>query len=417
MHATKVHDVIGKVMQKTALPLVFNPEKSKGCYLWDDLSNKKLLDFHTSFSSQPLSYQHHGFNSKFRKIMNKYASYNPSNPDILTSEKATFVETFSNIAMPSGFNHLYLVAGGTRAVEDALKVAFDWKMRKGAKDENRLKVLHFKGAFHGRSGYCLSMTNTSDARKYMLYPKFDWPRVPFPDENNSEEEVKREIIDVVEKWGHEIAAICVEPIQCEGGDRHMSPEFWSFLRQITLKNDILLVCDEIQTGYTITGKFWCYEHLGAPPDVIAFGKKAQVCGLIATSRIDDVENVFKVPSRISSTFGDYISNMVRGQRILEIISEEHLEENAEVMGDYLKSSLENLGVPNVRGRGLLTAFDLASGIERDSFVKTVFHNGALILPCGEKSVRFRPFLDVDKSAIDHLHSILRRSLARPGCDL
>ena len=251
MHATKVHGAIGKVMQKTGLPLVFNPEKSKGSYLWDDLSGRKLLDFHTSFASQPLSYKHPGFNSKFRKIMNKYAPYNPANPDILTSEKATFIESFFRVAMPVEFNHLYLVAGGTRAVEDALKVAFDWKMRKGAKDENKLKVLHFKGAFHGRSGYCLSMTNTSDARKYMFYPKFDWPRVPFPDENNLEEDVKKHIVEIIKKQGDEIAAICVEPIQCEGGDRHMSPEFWNFLRQITLDNEILLIADEVQTGYAI----------------------------------------------------------------------------------------------------------------------------------------------------------------------
>ncbi|WP_257094458.1 aminotransferase class III-fold pyridoxal phosphate-dependent enzyme [Sphingobacterium sp. E70] len=208
-------------------------------------------------------------------------------------------------------------------MENALKAAFDWKTRlnfaQGIQKEAG-QVIHFKQAFHGRSGYTLSLTNTQDPRKYMYFPKFNWPRIvnpkltyPLTPENISqtisvEEKAIAEINQAIHDNPNDIACIIIEPIQGEGGDNHFRKEFFQQLRQICDKNEILLIFDEVQTGLGITGKMWAYQHYDIIPDVLAFGKKAQVCGILASKeKFDQVEHhVFKESSRINSTFGEIL---------------------------------------------------------------------------------------------------------------
>src|SRR3546814_2959167 len=106
----------------------------------------------------------------------------------------------------------------------------------------------------------------------------------------------------------------------EGGDIHLRIEFFEELRKLADENECLLVYDEVQTGVALTGKFWCHQHFGenARPDMIAFGKKMQVCGILAGPKIDEIEtNVFRVPSRINSTWGGNLTDMVRSYKILD----------------------------------------------------------------------------------------------------
>src|SRR5690606_31568135 len=118
----------------------------------------------------------------FRRSLLRAALANPANADIYSKEFAAFVEVFRELAVPPEFRHLFFIAGGTLAVENAMKAAFDWKRQKneaagipGGGD----RILHFRDAFHGRSGYTLSVTNT-DPSKTRHFPKFDWPRVSSP---------------------------------------------------------------------------------------------------------------------------------------------------------------------------------------------------------------------------------------------
>lgn len=193
------------------------------------------------------------------------------------------------------------------------------KKFKNGKGHKGHKIIHFKNAFHGRSGYSLSLTNT-DPSKYLYFPLFDWPRFDLPvlkfplDEENidyvirKEQEIEEQLINLLSEDGDDIAAIILEPIQGEGGDNHIRPEFWLKLRNLANQYDVLLIADEVQSGIGLTGKMWAYEHFGegstATPDIVCFGKKSQVCGIMCTSRIDEINNnVFKVPSRINSTWG------------------------------------------------------------------------------------------------------------------
>lgn len=344
----------------------------------------------------------------------------PSNSDIYTVQMGKFVETLSRVAVPDYFKHLFFIEGGALAVENGLKTAFDWKVRKnfmkGYKDERGNQVLHFREAFHGRSGYTMSLTNT-DPVKIAYYPKFNWPRIvnpkiKFPLKDNLDEIIKLENKAITEIYAaiqgnpDDIALIIIEPIQGEGGDNFFRKEFFLKLREIADENEILLMFDEIQTGLGMTGKMWAHEYF-VEPDIIAFGKKTQICGIMVTDRIDEVDqNVFKKSSRINSTWGGNLSDMVRSRKNLEIIEEDNLVENANIMGKYLLSNLEDIQneypeyISQVRGLGLMCAFNLPSAEVRKKFLDELYKNKMLMLGCGIQSVRFRPTLTVTKENID-----------------
>src|ERR1700749_2397536 len=223
-------------------------EKSKGVYLPDSKYNRTLLDFFTCFASVPLGYSHAKmvYDETFKKNLLLAALTNPSNSDIYTTEYAQFVKTFERMGIPEYLPHAFFIAGGTLAIENALKTAMDWKVQKnfakGYKTEKGFKVLHFEHAFHGRTGYTLSLTNTLPV-KTKWYAKFDWPRVSTPlirlpdTEANHQDLLKREALSIAQikqafaDHKDDICAIIIEPVQSEGGDNHARKEFMEQLRQ------------------------------------------------------------------------------------------------------------------------------------------------------------------------------------------
>ncbi len=226
---------------------------------------------------------------------------------------------------------------------------------------------------------------------------------------------------IVSENPDDIAAIIIEPIQGEGGDNHFRNEFMVNLKDICDTDDIIFIFDEVQTGIGITGKMWAHEHFSVKPDIISFGKKTQVCGMLAGDKIYNLDkNVFKESSRINSTFGGNLVDMYRFKLIMEIMEKENLMNNAQLMGNYLLDSLINLSndfpgyVTNPRGSGLFCAFDMTSGIERDKLVSLCQEQKLLILGSGDQSIRFRPHLNVSKKDLDicitTLQDILKKML-------
>lgn len=420
-----IHKILAKNLLVDHFDLVYDLDKSRGQYLFDSKTGKSILDCFSFIASNPVGHQHPLMSEPdFEKKLLKVAKTNPSNSDLLTVEFAEFVETFVRVAKPKEFNHLFFVAGGALAVENALKAAFDWKVgkllqRQIKANANKLEVIHFRNAFHGRSGYTLSLTNT-DPAKYRDFPKFKWPRFYAPSEGSNFEYEFQKTKSAIEKYiaakKDSIAALIIEPIQSEGGDNHFPIEFHKFLRQITKENEIILIYDEVQTGIGLTGKMWGYQHYGIVPDIISFGKKMQVCGIMSTRRIDEVpNNVFNTSSRINSTFGGNLVDMVRSQRYLEIIEKEKLVKNAEKVGSYFLKQLKELEksfkIENSRGKGLLCAFDLPSKEERNSFIKKCLKEDMLVLGCGERSIRFRPSLNFSKKEVDLVLKIIKKVLS------
>lgn len=431
IEAQNVHEVLKRSMLIDGFEFVLDLERSNGLTIVDERTGDEYLDFFSFFASSPVGLNHYKINTpEFREELATAAMNKPSNSDIYTVEMAKFIESFSRIAKPDYLNHLFLIDGGTLAVENGLKTAFDWKVRKnfekGYSEERGHQVIHFREAFHGRSGYTMSLTNT-DPAKINYFPKFNWPRIinpklTFPVENHLDEIINNEhkaidqIKDAISKNQDDIAVIIIEPVQCEGGDNFFRKEFFIKLRQIADENDILLMFDEVQTGLGMTGKMWAYEHY-VKPDIIAFGKKVQICGIMVSNRIDEVkENVFRTSSRINSTWGGNLVDMVRSRKNLEIIEEENLVENSRITGNYLLQNLMELEiefpdlVSQARGLGLLCSFNLPSPEIRKTFLKELYNNKMIMLGCGKSSVRFRPPLIVTKDEIDKGISIIKRVL-------
>ena len=429
---SKIHETLAKNILVDGFHLAIDLSKSHGCWLYDALEKREILDFYSYFASLPIGHNHPKLleDIEFLDSLQWAAIANPSNSDVYTKEFATFVRTFSSIAKPPEFTHLFFIAGGALAVENALKAAFDWKARKNklakiaAKGE---QILHFKEAFHGRSGYTLSLTNT-DPVKTRYFPKFSWPRIinpklkfPLTSENikltiEKEKQALAAINEAFQKNKHDIAAIIIEPIQGEGGDNHFRGEFLRQLRQVADEEEALLIYDEVQTGLGLTGRLWAYQHFGAVPDIVAFGKKTQVCGIMATSRLDKPEGgVFQKSSRINSTWGGNLVDMVRCAKYLEIIEEEELVKNAHDVGEHFLAGLTRLSeefsqVTNPRGRGLFAAFTLPTPKIRNKVREKCWELGLATLASWPHSIRFRPCLNVTSKEADEALNILKSAL-------
>ena len=427
----KVKEILGKNILADGFDPVIDLEKSSGSWIVDQRDGVKYLDMFSMYASGSVGYNH-PYILEHKEKLGEIAVNKTTLSDIYNVYYAEFVETFDKIAMPSYLKNAFFIDGGSLAVENALKAAFDWKRRmnmsKGSK-VNGDKVIYFNQAFHGRTGYTLTLTNTADSRKTMYFPKFPWfkvdnPYINFPltpdvleDLIKQENAVLESIKEIVENNTDDIAALILEPIQGEGGDNHFRDEFIVQLKNICDNNDIILIFDEVQTGIGLTGKMWAHEHFSVKPDIISFGKKTQVCGILAGDKIYNLEdNVFKESSRINSTFGGNLTDMYRFKLILEIIDNEYLLDNTIKMGNYLLDSITSLSdefpgyVTNPRGKGLFCAFDMPSGIERDKLISILLDKNIMILGSGLKSIRFRPHLNVLKEDLDICINAIHKSI-------
>jgi L-lysine 6-transaminase len=421
----RVHEVLARSMLIDGLDLVLDLNRSAGSYLVDARDGRRYLDMFTFFASSALGMNHPAlaYDDAFREELTDAAVNKPSNSDVYSVPMARFVETFARVLGDPALPHLFFVDGGALAVENALKVAFDWRSRynkaHGIDSTLGTRVLHLRGAFHGRSGYTLSLTNSNPVA-VERFPKFDWPRIDAPylrpgaDIDALEAESLRQARAAFEAHPHDIACFVAEPIQGEGGDRHFRPQFFAAMRALCDEYDALMIFDEVQTGCGLTGTPWAYQQLGVAPDVVAFGKKTQVCGVMAGRRVDEIaDNVFTTVSRLNSTWGGNLTDMVRARRILEVIEVEELFDNAAVKGRYLRARLDELAadfpteVLDVRGRGLMCAFSLPTTAERDELIRRLWLRGVIVLAGGDDSVRFRPALTVTRAEIDEAVAAVR----------
>ena len=398
MSNSKVIERLNKHILVDGFHVVVDTKKSHGSYIVDVETGKKYLDCYSQFASQPLGWNHPSL-LKAQSHLGRAALHKLANSDMYSVDYADFVDSFSEIT--PDFCRYFFIDGGALGVENALKASFDWKAQKlGINSQeavNRMDVVHFGKAFHGRTGYTMSLTNT-DPVKIKKFPQFDWTTI-----SN---------LEYLRQYMHSnVAAIIVEPIQGEGGDNHFKVDLFHELRSLADSYESMLIFDEVQTGVGLTGKMWAYEHFDVIPDMMCFGKKTQVCGFCSTDRIDEKKfNVFTTSGRINSTWGGNIVDMVRFSYIMKTISRENLVDNARDVGSHLLWNLRTISqIDNTRGRGLMIAFDLDSPQQRDE-VATKLQDKMLVLKSGLKSIRLRPALTFSKEDADLASSYIEEAV-------
>jgi len=434
MNPKEARNNIDKHMLADGMSQIIDLNKSHGSWLVDARDSREYLDLFSMFASLSVGYNHPYLIDNKERLMSS-AINKPTNSDVYSVEMAEFVSTMGRVAQPDYLPYAFYIEGGGLAVENALKTAFDWKVRKNlsaGKGEKGSKIIHFKECFHGRTGYTMSLTDSPDPRKTLYFPQFDWPRIDnpkinFPLDQNLDLVIEREkhainqIKDAITNNPDEIAGLIIEPIQGEGGDNHFRKEFLAELRNLANESDFLLIYDEVQTGVGVTGSMWAHQAFGdtVRPDIISFGKKTQVCGIFGGKRLDEVDNnVFHESSRLNSTWGGSLVDMVRFTIYLEIIENEKLVQNASVVGEHLTSCLHSLQsnhdnlVSNARNRGLFGAFDLPDSDTRDKAINSISNEGAMMLGCGTRSIRFRPHLNITINELDQGFEMIDKALSK-----
>lgn len=432
MEPAAVIDSLAEHMLVDGLDLVLDLDESHGSTLVDARNGRARLDMFGFFASNALGMNHPRLHEPDAEAaLLRAARHKPSNSDVCTTELADFVATFQRVLGVDHLPWLFLIEGGAMAVANLCKAAFDWKSQHneqhGRPPTLGTRVLHLERAFHGRSGYTMSLTNT-DPRKTARFPTFDWPRIPtpalrFPLDAHDEDNTTREAAALsaahaaFAEHGHDIALVLVEPIQGEGGDAHMSPRFLRALQDLAHEHDALFGCDEVQTGAGATGTPWAFQQLGLTPDLVAFGKKLHVCGVMGGGRLDEVpQHVFRSSSRINSTFGGSLADMVRATLMLEVYERDGLIARAGRLGGHLLAGLRDLcerhdELTQARGRGLWAAVDVATPPRRDAVVRHLFeHEDVVLLGSGTRTLRFRPTMTVTADELDEAVAALDRTM-------
>jgi 4-aminobutyrate aminotransferase len=365
-----------------AYPMVI--KSGQGCYL-EDIDGKSYLDFTSNVCSCNIGYNH----SEIMKTIEDFVgvgAHKMAGQDFYSEEQAMLGERLLKI-VPKNLMKVLFVNTGAEAVENAIKFAF---RKKGP-----LPGVSCTHAFHGRSLGALSFTDSKAVQK-MNYPEINHELIKFCTKDKDTE--INGLQDLIDREGIP-AFVIVECVQGEGGYNIASKRFIRKLRKTSSKYDFPLIFDEVQSGIGRTGKWWAFQHFGVKPDIMSSAKALQVGATISSKDYEPKEH-----GSVSSTWGGgHRIDLAVGLKTIEVIERENLLKNATKMGNYIKKRLKDIKSKNiidVRGIGLMLAFELSTKEQQKAVVQNAFKNGLMLLGCGEKAVRVVPPLIIKKEDAD-----------------
>lgn len=380
-------------------------EKSKGSYLFDKNSGKAYLDFFGQYATLALGYNHAIFKSEeYQSEVKRVSHQKIPNCEILTDESAEFDEVFRNYTSAGVFTHYHYCCTGALSIEAAIKAAIDYK------DIFNPRVISFKGSFHGINSYGGIVSDRFEPVNQRLngFPGFCWEPLdnPIIEYENCEavidEEKVNNVLQQIENiilQEMNVCCVLVEPLQCTFGDRYFPDSFFTGLRKLTELYDIPLIFDEIQVGFCGTGKIWYFQHLPIVPDILAFGKKTQLSGIMVKEKF---AKIFEKSIRLEVTWDADLMDMVRCKYVIKAYKKYNVLENVRKMSERLVSGLKEIGgLLNIRNAGLLVAFDFVEKTKRDEFMKALVNNNMICNPTRDHTIRLRPNLCVTSAEVDH----------------
>jgi L-lysine 6-transaminase len=363
---------------KTLFDLTIDFERSYGSYLYDKQKQTHFLDLFSLYSSLPLGYNHPVFDETFKQQMLTLSSIKMANNAFKSDELQTFLTHFTQYTFSP---HIHFTSTGALAVESALKSAMETKSVKNP------MIISVKNSFHGINSWGFTTDRVGVTAKRMEnFPTNNWLQL-------SLEEI---IIYLQTKPLDDLVAVLIEPIQATNGDIYLDVKQLHTIRTLCKQHNIAFILDEIQTGFGTTGKMWYYEHIDLEPDILIFGKKAQVSGIVISK---EYRQILDSPyQKLDVTFDGDLLDIVRATYILRAY-EDGILKNVAHSNLQFKKALENITL-NYRSIGHLIAFDFSSQEKRDQFVADCFEKQLIINKAGEKTVRLRPNLAISPQEID-----------------
>jgi 4-aminobutyrate aminotransferase/(S)-3-amino-2-methylpropionate transaminase len=437
-----------------SLPIAFDPVLGTECYLAtvdrdENGEPWRFIDMGAQIATRVFGENDPGLVEAMRAalpdIVNRYA-----HSEYQTITSLRFKAALDRIA-PKGTPRHFVVNTGAESVENAIKAALLVRARTAGVKEGGV-IVSFEGAFHGRTLGALAVTHRKKAR--LGFPTFDWPQAIFPTEDlrapaatqRREEQSLRQIWQILQgkreafatelehidnflsnpgdlaqfiasarerigadsvKRALRVAAVIIEPVQGEGGVRTASARFFKRLRLLTLVHDVPLIFDEVQTGFGATGKMWAHEHfdLPSPPDVVTWAKKAQN-GVLFVSEALAV--FFQEEKKFNTTWEGDPVGMLRVMATMDRLDLEQVRRTSALSLaalERLQARFPEL-IQRVRGLGVMLAFDVARSDWRDVIRDRAFRRGLLMLPAGERALRFYPRYNTSEATIREAMEIL-----------
>lgn len=384
-------------MSKTS---VFNIKadfnKSHGSYVFDKTTKQSYLDFMGMYSSLAIGYNHEIFGSDYLQEIQDVSKQKIVNCEMLSDEYESFFDKFKHFTSTyPGVNYAFTCTGAL-ANEAAIKTAMWYK---GPTPDGY--ILSIKNSFHGINSVGNIITtrfNGISERLGELPGKGVWPQVS----------TITDAIHHIKNSGKNLQGIIIEPIQATFGDNYLDINELKDLRKVCTDYDIPLIFDEVQTGFGSSGMVWYSNVIDIKPDILVFGKKSQVSGIMVQ---ESHSKVFDIPKRLSVTFDGDLLDMIRCKYIIKAIEKFNLLSNAERMGGMLANNIEHSNViDNIRQTGVLIALDFRNTLLRDLFYKQLYSKNMLCNPTGPRTVRMRPSLSVTEEEISRAIQIINKTV-------
>ena len=375
---------------KYVLPLKIDFVKSHESYLFDKFTNIEYLDFFSMYSSLPLGYNHKIFDETYKEKINEISYIRMANNVCQSDELLEFVEIFKRYLFSE---YMHLTCTGALAVESALKAAMEYKKVKNP------HVISVRNSFHGVNSWGFTTSRVGVTAKRMEN---------FPDNSWSDLELDDIISYLKNDDLSSLVAVIIEPIQATNGDIYLDINKLKEIRTLCTQKDICFILDEIQTGFGTTGKMWYYEHLDIIPDILIFGKKAQVCGICVSEKYSLILN--NPYQKLDVTFDGELIDIIRAKYVLKAIEENKLLSKVIINSSKIKEILLPI-TKNYRSCGYLIAFDFDTKEDRDFFVEKCFQNKLLINKAGERTVRLRPNLALEDIEMEKFLEIVQKVIS------
>ena len=377
------------------IPVVIS--KAKGVYVWDP-EGRKYIDMLSSYSALNQGHRH----PKIIKAAKQQMSHVTLTSRAFHNDKlGPFLKKLTQVtememALPMNT--------GTEAVETGIKLARRWAYRKKMVPDGQAEIIVCANNFHGRSTTIVGFSSDEDSRSGFGPFTPGFKVIPYNDIPALEAAITPRT-----------AAFLVESIQGEAGVIVPTEGYLTKVREICTKNNVLLMLDEIQTGFCRTGRMFCFQHEGIKPDVLLVGK-ALGGGIMPISAVLSSKEIMSVytPGSHGSTFGGNPLACAIGTAALNVLIDERLDKRAERLGEYFRKRLKEMKNPlfkEVRGKGLLIAVELTkeAGPAR-KYTEALMQNGLLAKETHESTIRFAPPLIIKKEEIDTAIGIIKKTI-------